>query len=127
MRRALPEMAGCWIDSTSGLYGQTRLLILALDRGWRPDCGPQSKHSRKPFLYARALVKAYNQDVTVRDPWGDWITPDVAAERIINQGGLSDEAERWLNEHVAPHGFSFGWHDGDFMLCHDEWWEINQV
>lgn len=93
----------------------------------RPDCGPHRKHSRKSFLYARALVKAYNQDVSVRDPWGDWITPDVAAERIINQGGLADEAETWLNEHVAPHGFSFGWHDGDFTLCHDEWWEINEV
>jgi hypothetical protein len=39
-----------------------------------------------------------------------------------NMPDLSDEAEQWLNDHVAPDGCSFGWHDGSFFLQTTEWW-----
>lgn len=32
-------------------------------------------------------------------------------------------AEEWLNEHVAKDGYSFGWHDGDFVYQSTAWWE----
>lgn len=35
---------------------------------------------------------------------------------------MSDEAETYLNT-VTPNGFSFGWHDGEFFLMADEWWQ----
>ena len=35
---------------------------------------------------------------------------------------LADEAEAWLNEHVAPPDHSFGWFDGEFYLWSNSDW-----
>lgn len=35
----------------------------------------------------------------------------------------SDEAEQWMNQNVAPDGYSFGWHDGEWFLWSYEDWE----
>jgi len=35
----------------------------------------------------------------------------------------ADAAEEWLNEYIAPEGFSFGWHEGEFFLWSEESWE----
>ena len=35
----------------------------------------------------------------------------------------ADEAEAYMNESVAPEGYSFGWHDGEFFLWSDADWE----
>jgi hypothetical protein len=36
---------------------------------------------------------------------------------------LADVAERWLNDRIAPDGYSFGWHDGEFFLWTTAEWE----
>lgn len=36
----------------------------------------------------------------------------------------ADAAEAWMNEHVAPEGYSFGWYDGEFFLWADNEWEM---
>jgi hypothetical protein len=41
-------------------------------------------------------------------------------EWILGQGGLGDDAENWMNDNVAPEGFSFGWEDGEFFLLSNE-------
>lgn len=33
------------------------------------------------------------------------------------------DAEDWLNRHVVPADYQFGWHDGEFCLQLDEWWD----
>lgn len=34
---------------------------------------------------------------------------------------VAEEAEEWLNANVAPEGFSFGWHEGEFFFMPDDW------
>lgn len=36
---------------------------------------------------------------------------------------LSEDAEHWLNEHVAPSEHSFGWHDGEWFLWPSKQWQ----
>lgn len=37
---------------------------------------------------------------------------------------IADEAEQWMNDEVAPEGYSFGWHDGEwFLWSHQDWKE----
>lgn len=33
------------------------------------------------------------------------------------------DAEDWLNLHVVPADYKFGWHEGSFYLQLDEWWD----
>jgi hypothetical protein len=49
----------------------------------------------------------------------DWSLSDDEHE-ILSDG--SDVAENWLNENVAPEGYSFGWHEGEFFLWSTETW-----
>jgi hypothetical protein len=35
----------------------------------------------------------------------------------------ADEAERWLNDNVAWPEHSFGWNDGEYYYCPNEWWQ----
>jgi hypothetical protein len=44
----------------------------------------------------------------------------LAAELVYN---LSDEAEEWMNDNVAPEGFAFGWHDGEWFLWSIKEWQ----
>lgn len=36
---------------------------------------------------------------------------------------VSEEAEDYLNENVAPDGYSFGWFDGEFFLWSFAMWD----
>ena len=45
---------------------------------------------------------------------------DFDLELLID---LADEAELWLNNHIAPAGTSFGWNDGEFFLWSNSDWE----
>lgn len=44
-------------------------------------------------------------------------------EYVTGQGLLAESAEAWLNANVAPDGWAFGWHDGEFMLWPDSDWQ----
>lgn len=48
---------------------------------------------------------------------------DGMESAILDQGGLLDYAVDWLNDHVAPDGYAYGFHDGDFFFQSDEWWD----
>lgn len=37
----------------------------------------------------------------------------------------SEWAEDWLNDFVAPEGYSFGWFDGEFFLWTWEEWDMD--
>ena len=50
----------------------------------------------------------------------DEYTDGDAAEIVY---GAADKAEAYLNEHVAPEGYSFGWYEGEFYLWLVEAWE----
>ncbi|MFY1620061.1 hypothetical protein [Micromonospora sp. WMMD736] len=98
---AFASDAGCWIDGHWGQYATVRLMSLAVERGWRLS-------DEDDAIFLRLHVSAGSPSSPEASD-GDW-------EALYEQGGLADQAEAWLNDHVAPEGFVFGWHDGEFFL-----------
>jgi hypothetical protein len=93
--RANEHDAGCWVDGHWGQYGPVRLCDIAQAAGWGGN--------PLPYNADQAMDMDYDQ----RDEW---------------EGEAADQAEAWLNEHVAPAGFMFGWHEGEFFLWSDVQW-----
>lgn len=107
--KASPADAGCWIDGHWGQYGSTRLIEIARGFGWQLT----DEEIAALVAYTGGAETFTQSDGTEADT-ADW---------ILNQGGLADAAEEWMNENVAPDGYSFGWNDGEFFLGSSEWWE----
>ena len=89
--------AGCWVDGSRGHYAAPYMVTLAVDRGY-----PITEEDQE-------LITAYLA--------GETFDPEGAVVEI------ADEAEAWLNEHMAPAGYLFGWSDGDFMLWTARDWQ----
>jgi hypothetical protein len=102
--KADPADAGCWIDGHWGQYGPACLVDIAVTHGWTDPTDDVAK---------RHLAEAGH--VETLDP----ITPDEF-EALMD---ASNDAEAWLNDNVAPEGFAFGWHDGEFFLWDTDTWE----
>jgi len=86
--RAKPAQVGCWIDGTHGWQATGRMVEIASDHGF-PITKPE-QITLEQFMR------------------GDGEYNDIA--------DLADEAETWLDEYVAPDGYYFVWHDGEFFL-----------
>jgi hypothetical protein len=97
---------GCWISSSRGRYVTSGLVWKAMEWGF-PDVDDQD----------RRALEAY-------DRGDDELVVDgeicFAYEWVLD---LADKAEDWLNEHVAPEGHHFDWHDCEFFLWTDEEWQ----
>lgn len=95
--KATPADAGCWSEGSRGVYGLPHVVRIAQAHGM-----PLAAEDEE-------VVTAYESDAygaTVETM--DWI---------------ADDAERWLDENVAPDGFSFGWFGGEFFLWSEESWD----
>lgn len=99
--RLIPSDAGCWIDGHWGRYAITNLLAIAESEGW-------------PGMDAE-LASA------IRCNDAEFCSDSCCCQEIIVSA--ADEAEAWMNANLAPAGYSFGWHDGEFFLWSDESWE----
>ncbi len=99
---------GCWIDDRHGVYGSIRLIEIAKEYGF------------KIYEDDKAAIKAFKDGVEEFDAYG---VTHFASSWILDQGGLADMAEDWMNEHVAQEGFSFGWKSGELFYMNNEWWE----
>ncbi len=116
--QALPSDAGCWIDGHWGQYATARLIEIAAAHGWADDCTyDYDKPGVEDERTATELASAHLASIGPSSSAG--IT-DSEHEYLIE---ASDAAEEWLNQHVAPEGFSFSWYDGEFFLWSDETWE----
>lgn len=94
--KATSEDAGCWVDGARGYHALAFMVVNLADH----RCGyPLSDEDRE-------TVEKYDA--------GDEVT---SLEEVIE---IADEAEAWMNEHVAPEGYTFLWLDGDFVLISDE-------
>jgi hypothetical protein len=93
--RATSHDAGCWIEADWGQYGIIRVSDIARTHGWT-----------SPLVYDTHQAMAMEDDQ--RSQW---------------ECEIADEAEAWLNAYVAPIGYSFGWHDGEFYLWSAEQWQ----
>ena len=74
-----PSDAGCWLDNSRGRYLAGDIVEEAIAWGYRPS--PE-----------------YNKALDELDEVDSW-------EYIQDE---ADDAEEWMNEHVAPKGFYFG-------------------
>ena len=101
--KATPEDAGCYVDGHWGIYGVAHMVARAQEWGYGDaeviDLASRHLASMGP---SREDGLADNEDWTLTD--------------------ASDEIEEWLNTNVAPEGYQFGWHEGEFFLQSDQWW-----
>lgn len=92
---AAPEV-GCIIDGRHGWHAHVAMIREAVAYG-----------------YSLTLVDIVACLVYESDVESDVDSPD-GVDWLLNQGGIMDAAEAWLNESVARPGHYFGWEDGDF-------------
>jgi hypothetical protein len=106
------DQAGCWLDGANwGWTGPARVVEIAHFYGMPADDNDDAILAA--FKESADRVTMTNGDV-LENPTG----------LVSDQGELADQAEEWLNDNVAPEGYSFGWHNGDFFLMCSEWWQI---
>lgn len=95
--KATPDEAGCWIAGHHGWRAHVELIRIAQSHGAVLTTEDEYHVERYEHGGPRGGVAG-------------------SADYLLNQGGLCDWAEAWLNSHVAPEGFLFGWDDGEFFL-----------
>lgn len=101
--RATPDNAGCWIDGHWGQYGCARLVELADSYGYP---------GKADIADASDILASMGPSDHEADP--------EAWEHIHD---AADSAEEWLNDNIAPEGYSFGWYDGEFFLWSQASWD----
>jgi hypothetical protein len=94
------DEAGCLIGGHHGWHGHAYMIDLAVQSGY-----PMTE-----------------KDTRALDIYRGNASHDAASQHMLDQGGLMDKAEEWMNKHCAPEGYSFGWHEGEFFLAHNYWW-----
>jgi hypothetical protein len=102
--KATPADAGCWIDGHWGQYGVSRMVDIATDYGY--------SDTEVIDLASRKMASM-----------GPSTAPGLTDDDEESLSDAADSAESWLNDNVAPEGFSFGWFDGEFFLQSAAWWE----
>lgn len=95
----IPE-PGCIIDSASGWHAHVAMVEYAISKGY-----PMTEDDAQSLR-------------TYREDRGD------KTSDMIDQGGLMERAEEWLNDNIAEDWHSFGWSSecGGFFYKSDEWW-----
>lgn len=102
--KASPLDIGCWIEGHRGHYATSGLVWKACDWGFEID--DSDRLALEAYEAGNDEIFHLGEKVEVFD----WVVE------------LADEAEAWLNDHVAPEGHSFGWMDCEFYLWTDEEW-----
>lgn len=107
-----PEKSrGCWLEGSRGWRASGHLVEIAESHGMR-----LSKDDR-------AILAAYLDSAdSITLSTGEVLDAGSIAGAVIDQGELTDRAEQWLNDKVAPKGWAFGWHDGEFFFWPDSVW-----
>lgn len=98
--------AGTWVDGARGWRAPARVVEIAHTYGM-------------PATPGDAEILAHYQQgdgEPLTLPTGETLDAGEIGNAVSGQGELADQAETWLNDHIAPDGWSFGWIDGDFCL-----------
>jgi hypothetical protein len=102
--KATPADAGCYVDGHWGQYAVAHMVNRAEEYG-----------------YAEAeVIDLADRHIASMGPSD---APGLTDDEHEALSDASDSVEQWLNDNVAPDGYSFGWHDGEFYLWSDEQWE----
>ena len=102
VKRVEPGAAGCWINGDIGHYLSAEIILIAEDYGWKDS---------------KAIDAAYRY-------WGNDPNDENIAEYVYD---AADDAIAWMNENVAPEGYTFDYHEGEFFLMPDSWFEEDYV
>jgi hypothetical protein len=96
--------AGCWVEGSWGQYGLAHLVNKAESHGY-PVPEVIDLADRKMASMGRSGAEGLSLD----------------EEEVLSDA--ADEVTRWLNDNVAPQGYSFDWWEGEFYLWPDWQWE----
>lgn len=99
--KAGPDAAGLWVDGVRGWQAPVHMVRLAIAHGY-----PISEADQALFDWVREGELLSDTEAWTMENWQEFI----------------EEVETWFNDAVAPEGYSFGWHDGDFMLWSESSW-----
>jgi hypothetical protein len=102
--KATPEDVGCYVDSHWGQYAIAHMIERATEFGYHDE----------------ALEDIANRHLASIGPSDSEPITDDEHEAMMDG---ADEVEQWLNENIAPEGYSFGWWEGEFFLWPDSQWE----
>jgi hypothetical protein len=114
IERVDPSAAGCWVNDHHGIYAPVIMVDHAVSYGW-----PLSDEDAEVLEWARnggIVATEWSRDKGVISEDDDLMHMPACWDEI------QTEAEQWLNDHVAPEDYSFGWFDGAFYLGHTRWW-----
>lgn len=100
---------GCWIDGSRGWTADVYLVEIARDLGME-------------FSPCDAVVLLAYQARVEKILLESGETAAVS-DLMLGPDGLTYQALEFLNEHIAPEGFAFGWVDGEMFLWPDSEWE----
>jgi hypothetical protein len=98
---------GCWLEGSRGWTAIAALIDIAVGYGMELDSDDKAIFVAYCNGQER-LILSTGEDVDV-------------AGCVIDQGGLVDQADDYLNDKVAPAGWCFGWCDGEYFLMPTEW------
>jgi hypothetical protein len=102
--KAFPSDAGCYVDGHWGQYAVAHMINRAEEFGYDD---------------AEVISLADRHIASIGSDSPPGITDDE--HEVMTEA--SDDVEQWLNENVAPDGYSFGWHEGEFFLWSTAQWE----
>src|SRR6266704_4844287 len=102
--KAPPSDAGCYVDGHWGQYAVAHMINRAEEFGYN--------NAEVIALADRHIASMGPSDA-----------PGLTVDEYWALNDASDEVEQWLNENIAPEGYSFGWHEGEFFLWNTEQWE----
>lgn len=92
-----PADAGCYVDGSLGQYAGAHMVERATELGWRDEHSSDLAHRHMAAM-------------------GPSTAPTLTDAEFDELADATESAESWLNEHVAPAGYAFGWDDGGFYL-----------
>lgn len=102
--KASPADAGCYVDGRWGQYGTAHMIERAQEFGYS-----ESEVIELAARHLASMGPSTSEGLTTDEYW-------LLAD-------LGNNVEAWLNENVAPEGYSFGWYEGEFYLWADSQWE----
>src|SRR5947209_731512 len=97
--RTDPSSAGCWIDGHWGQYGIARMIEIAAEHGYEDRAPVEIPAERLAKIHLASSGPSTSRQLT-----------DAEYDDMV---WAADGVELWLNENVAPDGYSFGWSDGE--------------
>lgn len=110
--------AGCWLEGSRGWTAPGYLVAMAQERGMPLDDDDR-------LIVETYLAGDWPAELdTLTLPSGETVSKSDVGDYVTDPSdGLAHKAEEWLNANVAPEGYAFGWHDGEFFLWADAQWE----